>query len=212
MARSTDHYLWDLAHAERAALAEDLAGLPADQWHAPTLCGEWDVEQVVAHLTAAASTDRWRWLRSMAAAGFRPEVHNLRRLRERLGSTPAETLDRFRAVINSTVAPSSDTAAYLGEVVVHAQDIRRPLGLARTPSLESLTAVAEFYASRNFAVPSHSNAAGLRLQADDGSFSAGTGADVTGTTLALVMAMAGRGDYLTELQGPGVAVLRQRLK
>ena len=116
MARPQYSHLWTLAHAERAALATDLAGLDAEQWRHDTLCGEWDVEQVVAHLTAAASLNQWQWLRSMLAARFRPDVHNQRRLAEHCGSTPAETLDRFRAVITSTTAPSSHTPAYLGEV------------------------------------------------------------------------------------------------
>lgn len=211
MAKPVNSTLWALAHAERAALAEDLAGLDTEQWRQRTLCGQWDVEQVVAHLSAAASVGQWQWMRSMLGARFRPDVHNQRRLQEQLGNTPAETLDRFRAVINSTTAPSSDIPAYLGEVVVHAQDIRHPLGLARTPDIEALTPVAEFFARRNFTVPSRSNAAGLQLRADDGRFTAGEGARVTGTTLALVMAMAGRLPYLEELDGPGVPILRSRV-
>jgi hypothetical protein len=81
-----------------------------------------------------------------ARRAFPPDVHNQRRLAEHCGSTPAETLDRFRAVITSTTAPSRDTPAYLGEVVVHAQDIRQPLGLVRTPSVDALTPVADFFA------------------------------------------------------------------
>jgi uncharacterized protein (TIGR03083 family) len=211
MARPQDGQLWALAQAERAALAEDLAGLSAEQWRHATLCGEWDVEQVVAHLTAAASLSQSRWLRSMLAARFRTDVHNQRRLAEHRGSTPAETLDRFRAVITSTTAPSSHTPAYLGEVVVHAQDIRQPLGLARTPSVDALTPVAEFFARRDFAVPSRTRVAGLQLRADDGPLAAGTGPLVTGSTLALVMSMAGRRPYVAELDGPGVPTLRSRL-
>jgi uncharacterized protein (TIGR03083 family) len=212
MARPQDDELWTLAHSERAALAEELAGLGAEQWRHDTLCGEWDVEQVVAHLTAAASLNQWQWLRSMLGARFRPDVHNQRRLAEHCGSTPAETLERFRAVITSTTAPSQHTPAYLGEVVVHAQDIRQPLGLARTPSIEALTPVANFFAQRNFTVASHTHAADLRLRADDGPFAAGTGPLVTGPTLALVMSMAGRVPYLAELDGPGVPTLRSRLQ
>jgi uncharacterized protein (TIGR03083 family) len=211
MAKTSDGPLWALMHAERAALAEDLSGLTAEQWHHETLCRLWDVEHVIAHITAAASTNQWQWLRSMLGAGFRPAVHNERRLQEHLGATPAETLERFRAVINNSTAPSSHTPAYLGEVVVHAQDIRRPLGLPYTPSIDALTPVAEFFSSRNFAVPSHTTAAGLQLKADDGPFAAGTGPLVSGPTLALVMAMAGRPAYLGELQGPGVDTLRSRL-
>jgi len=211
MAPPRDGQLWALAHAERAALADDLAGLGAEQWRHGTLCGEWDVEQVVAHLTAAASLSQRQWLRSMLGARFRPDVHNQRRLAEHRGRTPAETLDRFRAVVTSTTAPSSHVPAYLGEVVVHAQDIRQPLGLARTPSVDALTPVAGFFARRNFAVPSRTRVAELELRADDGPFAAGTGPLVTGSTLALVMAMAGREPYLAELDGPGVPALRSRL-
>jgi uncharacterized protein (TIGR03083 family) len=212
MTEPEDEKLWALAHAERASLAADLAGLSIEQWRHDTLCGEWDVEQVVAHLIAAASLSQWQWLRSMLAARFRPDVHNQRRLAEHLGSTPAETLDRFRAVITSTSAPSKHTPAYLGEVVVHAQDIRQPLGLARTPNIDALTPVAVFFAQRNFAVASHARAAGLQLQADDGPFAVGAGPLVTGPTLALVMSMAGRAPYLAALDGPGVSILRSRLQ
>jgi uncharacterized protein (TIGR03083 family) len=212
MAKPQHDHLWALAHSERAALAEDLSGLSAEQWRHGTLCGRWDVEEVVAHLTAAASLNRWKWLRSMLGARFRPDVHNKRRLVEHRGSTPAETLDRFRAVIESTTAPSAHTPAYLGEVVVHAQDIRHPLGLGRTPSVEALTPVAEFFARRDFTVASHTHVAELHLQADDGPFAAGSGALVTGSTLALVMSMAGRAAYLDALDGPGVQLLQSRLQ
>jgi uncharacterized protein (TIGR03083 family) len=212
MARPQYDQLWVLAHAERAGLAKDLAGLGAEQWRHDTLCGKWDVEQVVAHLTAAASLSQWRWLRSMLGARFRPDVHNQRRLAEHRGSTPAETLDRFRAVITSTTAPSSHTPAYLGEVVVHAQDIRQPLGLVRTPSVDALTPVADFFARRDFTVASRTHVADLQLRANDGPFATGTGPLVTGSTLALVMSMAGRVPYLAELDGPGVPTLRSRIQ
>jgi uncharacterized protein (TIGR03083 family) len=211
MAKPLDDRLWALVHAERAALAEDLSDLSDEQWRHRTLCGKWDVEEVVAHLTAAASLGQWKWLRSMAGARFRPAVHNQRRLAEHRGSTPVETLAGFRAIIDSTVAPSAHTPAYLGEVVVHAQDIRYPLGLTRTPSLDALTPVAEFFARRNFAVPSRNHVADLELRADDGPFAAGRGPLVAGPTLALVMSMAGRPAYLEELSGPGVQLLRTRI-
>ena len=158
MARSGDDELWALARAERAALVDDLSDLTTEQWHHGTLCGKWDVEEVVAHLTAAASLNQWRWMRSMLGARFRVDVHNQRRMVEQRGATPAETLDRFRAVIASTTAPSGHTPAYLGEVVVHAQDVRQPLGLARTPAVDALTPVAEFFAGRNFTVASRTAA------------------------------------------------------
>ncbi|MGO8861903.1 MAG: maleylpyruvate isomerase family mycothiol-dependent enzyme [Acidimicrobiales bacterium] len=211
MGRSRDDHLWALAHAERTALAEDLSGLNAEQWRHGTLCGRWDVEEVVAHLTAAASMNQWRWVRSMLGARFRVDVHNQRRMVEHRGSTPAETLKGFLAIIGTTTAPSGHTPAYLGEVVVHAQDIRQPLGLLRTPDVDALTPVADFFARRNFTVASRTAVAGLDLRAADGPFAAGTGPLVTGSTLALVMSMAGRTPYVDQLDGPGVPTLRARV-
>jgi uncharacterized protein (TIGR03083 family) len=202
--------LWSAAHAERAALADDLAGLDDAQWAQPSLCGRWVIEEVVAHLTAAASIGPVRWFASVLGARFDFDLHNDRRLAEHRGATPAETLERFRRVTTSTTAPLGPTAAWLGEVVVHAQDIRRPLGIVRTPAVDVVTLVADFYARRDFAVRSRSVIDGLRLEATDGSFAAGTGPLVSGTTLALTMAMAGRTAYYDDLAGPGVHTLRAR--
>lgn len=206
----TRRTLWSLAADERAALADDLAGLDDDQWAQPSLCGRWLVEDVVAHLTAAASVGRWRWIASVLGARFDFDLHNERRLAEHRGATPAETLARFRQVVGSTTGASGHTAAWLGEVVVHAQDVRRPLGLPRTPSVEAATEVARFFAGRDFTVASRSAVAGLRLEATDGPFGTGSGPEVRGTTLALTMAMAGRGAYCDDLTGPGVPTLRAR--
>lgn len=205
--------LWSAIHSERAALAADLAQLRLDQWPTPSLCGRWTIEEVVAHLTAAASIGGFRWFRSVLAARFDFNLHNDRRLAEHRGATPAETLDRFRGAITSTTAASRRyMPAWLGEVVVHAQDIRRPLGLDRVPAVDAATAVATFFVSRDFAVASKTAASGLRLEATDGSFRHGGGQLVGGTTVALVMAMAGREDYCDDLEGPGVAILRERCR
>ncbi|MFX0537139.1 maleylpyruvate isomerase family mycothiol-dependent enzyme [Ornithinimicrobium sp. Y1847] len=229
MNRATKHEdLWPLIHAARAELADDLRGLSEEEWRSPTLCGQWDVEHVVAHLTAAASVGRWAWIRSMVAARFDPAVHNARRLGEHLGQMPAQTLANFERVITSTVAPTGDLPAYLGEVLVHSQDIRRPLGLERSASVQDWTTVAEFYAAKDFAVNSRSLATGLRFTATDGRFAAnsegergvseGSGSagastpEVTGPTEAIVMVLAGRTAYLDALSGTGVAELRRRLE
>ena len=204
--------VWPAIHAERAALVADLEGLTAAQWAMRSLCTEWTVEETVAHLSAAASTGRLRWLRSAIGARFDFALHNRRRLDEQLGATPEETLAILRARVDAAVAPMGPAAAWLGEVVVHGADIRRPLGLPTRTPVEVATTVAEFYAARDFAVPSRTAIAGLRLEATDGPFTAGPDAGllVAGPTLALVMAMAGRAAFCEDLSGPGVSTLRER--
>jgi uncharacterized protein (TIGR03083 family) len=202
--------LWSAAHAERAALADDLATLTDEQWALPSLCAGWSIQQVVAHLTAAASVGPMRWIASMLGARFDGDLHNERRLAEHRGATPAETLQQFREIISSTTSPLGPTAAWLGEVVVHSEDIRRPLGLSRAVPVEVTTAIATFYSRRDFTVRSHAAIAGLRVEATDGPFATGDGPLVLGTTLALTMVMAGRGAFCDELTGPGVAALLAR--
>lgn len=202
--------LWAAAHAERASLADDLATLDEAHWAERSLCGRWTVEEVVAHLTAAASIGPLRWVASVLGARFDFDLHNDRRLARHRGANPGETLQRFRQVVSSTTSTFGPTAAWLGEVVVHAQDIRRPLGLERTPAIEGVTEVARFYAQRDFTVAGRSAVEGLRLEATDGPFATGAGPLVSGTTLALTMAMAGRGPYCDDLAGPGVPTIRAR--
>jgi uncharacterized protein (TIGR03083 family) len=195
--------IWPLIHAERAALADDLATLSDQQWKHTTLATEWTVEEVVAHLAAAATTGRWAWLKSIVGAGFNPAVHNNRRLAEHLGATPAETLANFREVIGSTTAPTNNLAAWLGEVVIHGEDIREPLGLRRAYPPEVLVVLLEFYESSNFTVPSKARARGLTLVATDLDRWVGSGPEVRGTALDLIMAMAGRPVPVERLSGPG---------
>ncbi|NEC63427.1 maleylpyruvate isomerase family mycothiol-dependent enzyme [Streptomyces sp. SID9727] len=199
-------------HEERSALAQDLAELSTGQWATTSLCERWTVEEVVAHLTAGAGTSMGRWLLSMSAARFDPDLHNDRRLAKHRGATPQETLRLFREVVAGPAGPTGHTAAWLGEIVVHSEDIRRPLGLVRPPPVATTTAVARFFASRDFTVPSETTIAGLRLEATDGPFTTGSGHLLRGPTLSLVMGMAGRAAACEDLEGDGAAILHARLR
>ena len=202
---------WDLIHTERARLADLLTTLEPEQWALATQCADWTVEQVVAHLTAAANTGRWAWIRSIIRAGFDPAKHNARLLERHLGATPEETLARFRDSITKTVAPTKDFQAFLGEVIVHGQDIARPLGLDLNPDDTATIEVARYFAAKDFAVNSRTLVKVLRLSAVDADFESGSGPEVTGRLLDLVMAMAGRPEVLTDLTGSGVSELRRRM-
>lgn len=211
MTRVTSSGLWPLIHAERAALADALDDLPADAWKAGTLCEAWTVHDVVAHLTAAASTSTLPWLTNMAASRFDTDRHNHRLMLRHRSADPARTLAAFRAAQTLSAAPFGAQEGALGEVVVHGQDIALPLGLPVLPSREAVETVADFFARKDFAVNSRTMAHGLRLEATDGDFRAGDGPVVRGRTLALVLAMAGRVSALDELTGDGTPLLHERI-
>jgi uncharacterized protein (TIGR03083 family) len=201
---------WPLVHAERAALAADLADLTGQQWATMSLCTEFTVRQVLAHLTAGASLNPARWLAGVIRCRFDFDKQVAMRLAEQLGATPAETLARFRRVVTSTIKAPVPTTAMLGETIVHAEDIRRPLSIHRDYPITTLTELANYYQGSDLVVPAKRRIVGLRLQASDGPFTTGSGPLVSGSTLALIMAMTGRVTYCDELDGDGAATLRAR--
>lgn len=208
--RRSDAHLWKLVHAERAVLADDLSSLTEAQWATTSLCSEFTVRKVVAHLTAAASLNSLRWMAGVIRCRFDFDKQVTMRMTEHLGDSGADTLNRFRAVINSTTSPPLPVVAMLGEAVVHGEDIRRPLGIERTYPITTLTKLAECYQGSDMMVPAKERTTGLQLVATDGPFVTGSGPVVTGPTLALIMAMTGRMVFFEELEGDGVATLRNR--
>ena len=53
-----------------ARLAADLRGLSEDDWAKPSLCGDWTVRDVLAHMTSAASLTPPAFFGNMIASGF----------------------------------------------------------------------------------------------------------------------------------------------
>jgi uncharacterized protein (TIGR03083 family) len=202
--------VWPTVHAERAALGADLAGLTDEQWATPSLCPGLSVREVLAHLTAGASLNPVRWFAGVVRCRFDFDKQVAMRLAEQLGATSAETLARFCGVVSSTTAPPLPKVALLGEIVVHGEDIRRPLGIEHDYPISMVTQLATFYTSTDLMLVGKTRVAGLRLVATDGPFTAGAGPLVSGTTLAITMATTGRVEYCDDLTGEGVEMLRAR--
>ncbi|MDG9688681.1 maleylpyruvate isomerase family mycothiol-dependent enzyme [Streptomyces sp. DH17] len=202
--------VWPLIHAERAALTADLADLTDEQWATPSLCNDFTVRQVLAHLTAAANLNGVRWLAGVIRCRFDFDKQVAMRVAEYLGTTPGDTLELFRRSVQSTTKPFLPALAMLGETIVHGEDIRRPLGIRHEYPIEVVTQVAQYYQGSDLVVVAKGRIDGLRLVATDSPFTTGSGSLVSGPTLALVMAMTGRATYCDDLEGDGVELLRSR--
>jgi uncharacterized protein (TIGR03083 family) len=202
--------VWESIDIERRALVEDLGQVDESRWSTPSLCAGLTVREVLAHLTVSGAVSGPRWLAGVVRArfDFDKQVHD--RLREQLGASPKETLSRFQATIGSRTSPPLPRLALLGEMVVHGEDIRRPLGLAREYPLRTLAALLRYYAGTDQVVIAKRRVQGLRLEASDTGITLGEGDAVRGSTLALIMAMTGRSAYCAELTGPGVIELAAR--
>jgi hypothetical protein len=98
----------------------------------------------------------------------------------------------------------------LGEVVVHGDDMRRPLGLSHHTPEGALAIVADSWKRTNILIGTKKRIEGLRLKATDATWSYGDGPEVGGPFQSLVLAMTGRKQALGDLSGDGVSVLTSR--
>ena len=125
--------------------------------------------------------------------------------------TPAQTLAALDAHVGDTTAPPGPVDSWIGEIVVHGADIRRPLGIAYSPPVATTRQVADFYKNSNLLIGSKSRIVGVRLVATDTDWSHGSGPEVRGPILSLIQAMTGRGIALSDLDGDGVPTLRAKM-
>jgi uncharacterized protein (TIGR03083 family) len=95
-------------------------------------------------------------------------------------------------------------------VLIHGQDICRPLGIRRVLPEGHLVPVADFVKNDVHIFGAKKRIAGLTLTATDMDWSHGSGPEVTGPAEALVMMMAGRLVALDDLSGEGKVALATR--
>jgi uncharacterized protein (TIGR03083 family) len=203
--------IWRHIHTERSALADTWSGLSSDQWAASSWCTGWSVKEAAGHVLAAAEQTPPNFFKALTVAGFRFDVFTERDA-TRLGSlSPDELIHRLRVRTTTKNHPPAPIVAMLGEVVVHGEDIRRPLGLPHQTAEAALVAVADNYKNTNLLIGSKRRIAGLRLRATDSEWACGNGPEVSGPLASLVLAMAGRKGALADLGGDGLRVLSERV-
>jgi uncharacterized protein (TIGR03083 family) len=206
-----DTTTWKLIHGERAATAAMLSTLTPDQWGAASLCGGWTVQMTAGHILGAAEQTKGSFMRRMVANGFRFNTM-MDREAHRLGAVPpAEIIERLSARTTTTNGPPAPAVTMLGEVVVHSEDIRQPLGLQHEGRPEAVVTCLDMYKNANFPVGTKKRIAGIRLVATDVDWSHGNGPEVSGPGRSILLTMTGRPAGLGALQGEGLATLSQRM-
>jgi uncharacterized protein (TIGR03083 family) len=201
---------WPIIHRERAALADELASVPEGDWNTPSLCDGWTVHQMLGHMVSTAKMTPPKFIVKFAGSGFRFNAMTAKGVAGETAGTASETLAEFRALANDSTAPPGPVDSWLGETIVHGTDIRWPLGLSHDFPVEAVVRVANFYKNSNTLIGAKTRIAGLGLRATDVEWSTGSGPEVTGPILPLVMAMTGRRAALTQLSGPGLDTLAAR--
>ena len=201
---------WPLIHAERESLIADLGTLTDEQWATRSLCADWTVRDVLGHMISTAQMTPPRFFAKMAAAGFSVNNMNAKGVAAQATAKPADGLAVLRSHLKDTTHPPGPVESMLGEAVIHPADIRTPLGIAHEYPEEALIRVADFYKGSNLIVGAKRRIDGLTLRATDTGWSTGSGPEVTGPHLSLILAMTGRGAPLGDLSGEGLATLKSR--
>jgi len=200
-----------LARAERSDLADLLVTLEPEQWNAPSLCSEWRVRDVVAHMFSYDTLGAVALVRRFLTGRLNGDQVNA------LGvATYADrTTDELVALAKDHIQPRGLTAGFGGRIaltdgLIHHQDIRRGLDLPREVPAERLRCALQF---APIAPPIHARKRirGLTFVAADLDWRSGTGPSVEGPAEAVLMAIAGRPVVLPELSGPGAQILADRM-
>jgi uncharacterized protein (TIGR03083 family) len=204
----------------RDALIPTLESLGEDDWDTPSLCEGWTVRDVVGHLVHQHDIYRApHRLLSLIRVGGRVNrwlAEEARLLASK--RTNAELIDdmrsaEFEKTIYWRTTPWPQFA--LTELVVHSQDIRRPLGIAQAPSMTHLVTAADVLAGPSGFNPLRRVFQGrlppTRFEATDHSWSHGDGPLARGPLEAIVMVLSGRPEALGDLSGDGVAQLEHAL-
>lgn len=201
--------------ANRRRAADFFDRLTDEQLDTESLCGAWTVRQVLGHLVmpvaGSVGTLIWRTMRERLSVDRASASIAIDLARRPVPELTGLLRDRAE---QATHVPIVGTMGPLTDSCVHLRDCARPLGLPDDVPLEDWGLVLEWLptkqASRGL-VP-RGRLDGLALRATDQDWAWGIGAEVTGPSEALALAVAGREVALDDLIGSGVAVLRDRLR
>jgi hypothetical protein len=116
-----------------------------------------------------------------------------------------------RATAGRTSAPPGPPQVPISEIVVHSEDVARPLGRTMDRAPEALVASLDFYKGAQPLVGAKKRSEGLHLVATDVGWEHGSGPTVSGPAIAVLLAMSGRRAGLDDLTGDGVSTMTARM-
>jgi uncharacterized protein (TIGR03083 family) len=202
--------LTPMVHAERQSLSDFLGTITPEQWTTPTWCTKWNVQELVAHLTAAGNITAPHFFGGFIKTGFNFDKFVEGDLEHFNGGSDADVKARFDKIIMSTRKPPGPAYVALGEVMVHGEDIRRAVGARGEHPAEHLTTLAESYKKTGAPLRAKKRLEGLKVTATDLDWTSGEGPEVRGPCMSLILAMVGRADALADCEGDGVGTLKSR--
>jgi uncharacterized protein (TIGR03083 family) len=197
--------IFDEIAAERLLTADFLATLDAEQLATESLCEGWTVHDVGAHLLMPLITPMPKVILAMVGHGFNWDGANKSLTRGVAALSTADIATGLRTHADGRFTPpGAGPEAPLTDLLIHGQDMRRPLGITREIPPQRLRVALDYLTSGTArgVVPAD-RLTDLSFAADDLDWAAGEGPAVTGAGEALLLAIAGRPAALADLSGAG---------
>jgi uncharacterized protein (TIGR03083 family) len=192
-AATNDTVIRDAIADEYRQLADALEGLPSGLWDAPTLCVGWRVREVVAHLTLPVRSSKRRFLLEVVKARG-----NIDRMFDRCARRDAmlPTSELVAALrddaLHAWKPPGGGHEGALIHQVIHALDITVPLGLDRRIPEERMRIVLDGVTQAKSLAFFGADLDGIELQADDVTWTFGSGTPLAGSAQNLALVVCGR--------------------
>jgi uncharacterized protein (TIGR03083 family) len=202
--------VWHHIHAERAALATTLAGLPAESWRHESLCAGWTVHDVAAHVIATPQIG-WRQVAAMSlrnlGRGYNTMIY--REVKRTAARETRESIlaDYERYAGSTHHVPVTTSVEPLVDALVHHQDVVRPLGLTRAMDPRAAAVAADRVRALSFLMGTRRLVKGVRMVATDVDWTRGSGPTVEGPVQELLMLCAGRRPDPDLVTGDGLGLL-----
>jgi uncharacterized protein (TIGR03083 family) len=183
--------VWQHIDSERAWMADFLESLPAEDWQRPSLCAGWTVRDVGAHLTFAQTPVR-DLLGPALRAGFRYDVL-VRDTALRSPLTHEEIVAKLRSFLGSRrrVAFITDLEPLI-DILVHNQDIARPLGVDHPIPPDAAAASADRVLRTPPPIRRWKPPRDVRFVATDTDWAFGSGSEVHATMGTHLLTLTGR--------------------
>jgi uncharacterized protein (TIGR03083 family) len=208
-ATRADEQYWTAVEETRLRVADLLEILSPDEWETGSLCEQWRVRDVAGHLSIVPTITSGRLLASLPPAGFSMHRANTRLARQHGALPTDEIIARIRAHAGDRrTARLLDTRDSLFDVIVHSQDIAVPLGRTFEVDPELSGRGLQRVWEMGWPFRAQQRLAGCSLRATDAEWQVGSGPEVAGPALALLLLLTGRTAVAAgALRGDGLARL-----
>ena len=179
--------------AEFQSLADLLDSATDAQWDTPSLCAEWRVREVIAHMTMAARYSDDQFMAELRRCEF-----DFGRLSNEIASRDAELpaselVANLRSdVMQHWTPPGGGYHGALNHVVIHGLDVTVPLGVPRRSPDDTIRIILDDLTEGDVHEHFSTCIEGRSLQATDLDWSYGSGPALRGRAEDLALMLCGR--------------------